>query len=98
VRLFKKLETLVAYLQGLGLMRFEVDAHLFEPGAAKTHARPDRAVALKQAHAASAYDQWFHQQIQSSIDDPSPSVPDEEARALFATKKAILQIRAGTGS
>ncbi len=88
VRLFKKLETLVAYLKGLGLVSFVVDAEKFElPG---THRRPDRADALKTVHAAAAYDQWFRQQVQSSIDDPRPSVTDEDARHRFATKKAAL--------
>lgn len=89
VRLFKKLETLVAYLKGLGLVSFVVDAEKFELPA--THSRPDRAHALKTVHAAAAYDQWFRQQVQSSIDDPRPSMADEEARRLFATKKAALR-------
>jgi hypothetical protein len=89
VRLFKRLESLVTYLKGLGLTRFDIDSQQFEPGAAKTHTRPDRAAALKQAHAANAYDQWFRQQVQSSMDDPRASVPDDEARVLFAAKKAM---------
>jgi hypothetical protein len=92
VRLFKKLETLVAYLKGLGLVSFVVDAEKFElPG---IPSRPDRAQALKTVHAAAAYDQWFRQQVQSSIDDPRPSVADEDARRLFATKKAALRANA----
>ena len=98
VRLFKKLETLAVYLKGLGLMNFAVDAHMFEPGAAKTHTRPDRAQALKQAHAAAAYEQWFRHQVQSSMDDPRPSVPDDEARAMFTAKKASLRAAAEADS
>lgn len=48
VRLF--METLVAYLKGVGLAPFDVDAANFDPDARKTHTRPDRAVALKRAH------------------------------------------------
>jgi len=91
VRLFKRLESLVTYLKSFGLTRFAVDAQQFEPGAAKAPLRPDRAAALKQAHAANAYDQWFRQQVQSSMDDPRASVPDDEAKALFAAKKTKLR-------
>lgn len=98
VRLFKRLETLVAYLKGLGLENFEVDAANFDPDANKTHTRPDRAVALKRAHEAAAYDQWFHDQVQASIDDPRPSVPDKDARRAFADKKATLRVRSGAAN
>ena len=41
VRLFKKLETLVAYLKGLGLVSFVVDAEKFElPGACLPPKKP----------------------------------------------------------
>lgn len=98
VRLFKRLETLVAYLKGVGLAHFDVDAANFDPDARKTHTRPDRAVALKRAHEAAAYDQWFRDQLQASIDDPRPSVPDEDARRVFTDKKAILRARSGTAN
>ena len=98
VRLFKRLETLVAYLKGVGLAHFDVDAANFDPDAHKTHTRPDRAVALKRAHEAAAYDQWFRDQVQASIDDPRPSVPDEDVRRVFADKKAILRARSAAAN
>ena len=52
VRIFKKLDTLVSYLKGIGIARFEVDAVNYDPASLKTHTRPDRAEALKRAHAA----------------------------------------------
>ncbi|CAI8914891.1 Prevent-host-death protein [Pseudomonas sp. IT-347P] len=94
VRLFKRLETLVGYLQGLGICHFGVDASSYDPLQLKTYARPDRSEALKQAHEAAAYEEWFKRQVQISIDDPRPSVSDEDARRIFAAKRDALRRRA----
>lgn len=91
VRLFRKFETLVSYLKGLGIAQFDVDAANYDPGAATTTRRPDRAEALKRTHEAAAYDAWFRGQVQASIDDPRPSVPDDAARAQFDAHKAALR-------
>ena len=93
VRLFKRLETLVAYLQELGITHFDVDASSYDPLQMKTYARPDRAEAMKQAHEAAAYEEWFKRQVQISIDDPRPSVSDEDARRIFAAKRDALRQR-----
>lgn len=79
VRIFRKLETLVAYLKGVGIPRFEVDAVHYDPNSASAARRPDRAVAMKDAHAAAAYTKWLKVEIQEALDDPSPSVPHDEA-------------------
>lgn len=91
VRLFSKLETLVSYLKELGIARFDVDAANYDPDTVKTSRRPDRAEALKRAHEAAAYDAWFREQLQASIDDPRPSVSDDEAHAQFTARKAALR-------
>lgn len=91
VRLFRKFETLVAYLKGIGIARFEVDAANYDADSAKASRRPDRSQALKRAHEAAAYDAWFREQVQASIDDPRPSVPDDEARAHFSARKQALR-------
>jgi len=57
----------------------------------KTTCRPDRSEALKRAHEAAAYNAWFREQVQASLDDPRPSMPDDGARARFATRKAVLR-------
>ncbi|MBX9406526.1 hypothetical protein K5E40_12645 [Pseudomonas baetica] len=93
VRLFKRLETLVAYLQELGITHFNVDASSYDPLQMKTYTRPDRAEAMKQAHEAAAYEEWFKRQVQISIDDPRPSVSDEDARRIFAAKRDALRQR-----
>jgi hypothetical protein len=53
-------------------------------------ARPDRAEALKLAHAAIAYDKWFRSQVQAAFDDPRPSIPHEEISARWAKKRVEL--------
>lgn len=78
VRLFKKFETLVAYLKEIGLARFDVDAANYDPATLTTQRRPDRSEALKRAHESAAYDAWFREQVQESIDDPRPDVSHEQ--------------------
>jgi len=73
VRLFRKLETVVAYLKSIGIGRFDVDAMNYDP-ARTDRTRPDRAEALKQTHEAAAYDKWFREQVQAALDDSRPSV------------------------
>ena len=38
-----------------------------------------------------AYEAWFIKQVQASIDDPRPSIPDNEARRLMAKKRDLLK-------
>jgi hypothetical protein len=78
VRIFRKLETLVEYLKGIGILRFDVDAANYDPEGENTYKRPDRSAALKGAHQAAAYDKWLNAEIQEAIDDPRPNVPHEE--------------------
>jgi hypothetical protein len=94
IRLFKRLETLVIYLQGVGINHFDVDTSSYDPLQVKTYSRPDRSEAMKQAHEAAAYEEWFKKQVQASIDDPRPSVSDEEARRIFAAKRDAIRQRA----
>ncbi|MFJ5255118.1 hypothetical protein ABV589_16255 [Pseudomonas sp. HOU2] len=93
VRLFKRLETLVAYLRELGIEHFDVDTSDYDPLQIRTYTRPDRADAMKLAHEAAAYEEWVKKQVQISIDDPRPSVSDEEARRIFAAKREALRQR-----
>ncbi|OIQ73780.1 hypothetical protein GALL_445790 [mine drainage metagenome] len=79
VRIFRKFETLVAYLKGVGIARFDVDAVNYDPASMKaTRSRPDRAEAMKNAHEAVAYNNWFKQQVQEALDDDSPGIPHEQ--------------------
>ncbi|UVM39078.1 hypothetical protein LOY28_01180 [Pseudomonas sp. B21-017] len=40
-----------------------------------------------------ACDAWFRAQVQASLDDPRPSIPDGEAKRLMAIKRDKLQKR-----
>lgn len=91
IRLFKKLETLVSYLKDVGIAQFDVDASNYSPESQNRNTRPDRSEALKRAHEAVAYDAWFREQVQASIDDPRPAVPAEETRRRFAVRKNALR-------
>lgn len=79
VRIFRKLETLVEYLKGVGIPRFEVDAVNYNANSAGTAKRPDRAAAMKDAHAAAAYTKWLKAEVQEALDDASPTIPHDEA-------------------
>ena len=79
VRIFRKLETLVEYLKGVGIPRFDVDAVNYDSEGGDTYKRPDRAEAMKKAHEAAAYDKWLKAEIQEAIDDTSPTIPHDEA-------------------
>ena len=49
---------------------------------------------IKRAHQAATYDSWFREQVQASIDDPRPSLDDEEVHRRFAAKRAALVLPA----
>lgn len=89
-RVFRKLETLVSYLKGGGIPHFDVDAVNYDPSGITSLKRLDRAVAMKDAHAAAAYTKWLKAEIQEAIDDPGPTVPHDEAmrRVRAAIKRA----------
>ena len=79
VRIFRKLETLVEYLKGVGIPHFDVDAVNYDPHSVTTTKRPDRAAAMKDAHAAAAYTKWLKAEVQEALDDSSPTIPHDEA-------------------
>jgi hypothetical protein len=63
-------------------------------------ARPDRAVALKRAHASAAYDKWFRSKVQAALDDPRPSILHEDVSARWAKKRVELlkKVKAALGA
>ena len=97
VRVFRKLETLVAYLRKVGISHFDVDAEHHEPDAPTAVKRPDRAAALRQAHEAAAHDKWFREQVGEALkeaDDPQTQwVPHEVVKSDMASQRAALKAR-----
>jgi hypothetical protein len=96
-RTWRQFETLAGYLKNLGITEVRVKTAEFEPGptAGKQDKRSTTASdRMKRAHLAAAYDTWFREQVQASIDDHRASVDDEKARKRFAAKRAALTKRA----
>ena len=100
IRVFKRLETLVAYLKAIGINRFDVDATDFDSATVKTYSRPDTSATLKQAHAALVHDRWFRAQVAQSVKeagDPATQwVSNETAMVESAKRRAAW--RAGAAS
>jgi hypothetical protein len=99
-RKFRNFTTLTTYLRALSIVEFTVNSSEFDPEA-KDENDPRRVVAaerLKAAHAAADYDKWFRAQVQTSVDDPRPSLSAEDARAHMAVKRDQLRQRSKTGS
>lgn len=96
-RTWRQFETLAGYLKNLGITEVRVNTAEFEP-VTTTGKRDKRSTTasdrMKRAHLAAAYDNWFREQVQASIDDQRPSVDDEQARKRFAAKRAALAKRA----
>jgi hypothetical protein len=96
VRSFRKFETLVTYLKGLGISEYRVNATDFDSVTLKPGAtRPDATKRMKAAHEAAAYDKWFRAQVQEALDDPRPNIPHEEVVADWVVERAELLQRAG---
>lgn len=94
-RIWKSLDRCVDYLKTeLHITRFDMlDAtnHSDIPmeGATKNNAA-DR---MREAHQASAYSKWLKAEIQEAIDDPRPSIANEEVKKRFADKRTALRKR-----
>lgn len=95
VRIFRKFETLAAYLKTIGITKYGVDATQYDPVAIKTERkRTDAAERMKSAHEAAAYEGWLSKQVREAIDDPRPSVPHEEVMREWRNERAALVTRA----
>lgn len=66
-RLFARFESLVSYLRGLKIDRFEVEASGFEAKAAPSRQRPDRADALRRVHRAAALEAPLPQALEAAL-------------------------------
>lgn len=92
VRIFRRFETLVGYLKGVGIARFDVDAANYDADSLKaTRSRPDQAAAMKNAHEAAAHSKWLKEQVQEAIDDPRPSIEHDQVMKNLDAKLASLK-------
>lgn len=92
VRLFRKFETLVGYLRGVGIAEFAVNATDYDADALKLTRRPDAAEQMRRAHQAAAHDAWFRAQVEQALkeaNDPATQwVTQEEVEAQSQRKRA----------
>lgn len=101
MRIFRKFETLVAYLKTLGIAQYQVDASQFDTDTNKTaRQRADASERMSAAHAAAAHHKWFRAEIEQAIteaDDPATEwISNEEASASWSQKRADLMKLAGS--
>lgn len=94
VRVFRKFETLVTYLKGVGIAHFDVDAANYGPSSVVTRTRPDQSAKMKLAHQAAAYDEFFQKRVQSAIEDPRPRLSSAQARQRIDAARAALLTKA----
>lgn len=75
VRTFRKFETLVGYLKGVGISQYQVNAANFDLAALKaTRVRPDSAERMRSAFEASAHTKFMQQKVAQSLADTRPNV------------------------
>ncbi|MCX9158147.1 hypothetical protein OPU71_18650 [Niveibacterium sp. 24ML] len=102
VRMFRRFETVVAYLKGLGVVRYQVNAEGYDPHSlTSARARPDAAARMRGAFDAASHDQWFRDQVNAAIaeaNDPAAQwVSDEAAQARWRSRREALDeaVRSG---
>lgn len=93
-RLFRSLNAASHYLRQIGVARYEVDETGYQEPTDRPK-RPDRAAALKRAHEAAAYDQWFRGEVARALkeaDEPATKWrTTEEVMASVDSKLASLK-------
>ena len=97
-RTFRKFETLVTYLQGLGIFQYRVDAQDFDPTSLKaTRVRPDSAERMREAFAAKDHADWMQRKVAQSLADPSPNRSHQQvmtdAQAMIDKAKRARKAR-----
>lgn len=72
VRTFRKFETLVSYLGGVGISQFNVNASDFDAQSLKTtRVRPDSSERMRSAFEAKAHADWVNKKVLQSLADPA---------------------------
>ncbi|KNH09072.1 Prevent host death protein, Phd antitoxin [Candidatus Burkholderia brachyanthoides] len=89
-------------IRDLGVQNGRFSLEVWRPDEAEREraSRPDRAEAMKQTHsntATAAYEKWFREQVQESLDDPRPNLQHAQVQKEMADKKAALRKRIEAG-
>ena len=78
-------------LRDIGIAVAQLDATHWSPNQKEaTQSRENRAQAMRAAHEAAAYNLQLANEIQASIDDPSPSIPHDVVMAEMDADIAVL--------
>lgn len=94
-RVWRSLDRCVDYLKTeLHIARFDMlDATNHSGISLSGPTRNDAATRMREAHEAAAYTKWLKAEIQAAIDDPRPSIPNEEVKQQFAGIREALRER-----
>lgn len=80
-------------LRELGIAVAKLDATNWDPDRKDiTQSRARRAQAMREAHRAAAYNDWFATEVQDAIDDPRPNLLHDEVMAGMDTDIAALEV------
>lgn len=82
VRTFRKFETLVGYLKGVGISQYNVNAADFDAESLKTsRVRPDSSARMRSAFEAKAHADWMQRKVEESLADPAPNISHAQVMA-----------------
>ena len=91
VRNFRKFETLVSYLKGVGISQYNVNAADFDAELLKTtRVRPDSSERMRSAFEAKAHTDWMREKVAASLADPRPNIPHVE---VMAQAQALIDVK-----
>jgi hypothetical protein len=95
VRIFRRFETLAAYLRDLGIVKYQVDASHYDPTSLQpSRQRTDASARMKHAHEAAAYDTWLQEKVSASVagisDGSNAVIPTTEWKQLREQKRRAL--------
>lgn len=91
-RLFRKLDTLVGFLNSFGIVRFHVDALNWHAASTARARSSSIANSAGQVDYEVDYNNWLKSEVQEAIDDKSPTIPHDEV--VRKVRAAIEEIRA----
>ena len=80
-------------LRDVGITTGQFDASAWNPSEREPVARSNdsRALALRKAHEAAAYNEWLAAEIQEAVDDIRPSISHDAVMAEMAAEIAALE-------
>ena len=80
-------------LRDVGITTGQFDASAWNPSEREPVARSNdsRALALRKAHEAAAYNEWLAAEIHETVDDIRPSISHDAVMAEMATEIAALE-------